>query len=71
LDDDVIDEQVDREDRTSRMLDFDREYNQQRPKGRIISGKESKPGAWPWQVNFKHFLNKNLQPPTISMSTMR
>ena len=60
LDDDVIDEQVDREDRTSRMLDFDREYNQQRPKGRIISGKESKPGAWPWQVNFKHFLNKKI-----------
>jgi len=37
------------------MIDFDKIGNDQlkrdRHKGRIINGKESKPGAWPWQVN--------------------
>lgn len=40
---------------SSRMIDFDKIGNDQlkrdRHKGRIINGKESKPGAWPWQVN--------------------
>ena len=48
-----LEEQKAESNKSSRMIDFDEDDRvlKGRHKARIINGKESKPGAFPWQVN--------------------